>query len=84
MARFLARLSAMNDAWARPFGEFNHRWTNPLFRAMVPIRDLLQGRWLGHPIHAAVTARAVAGTTSVRPSAADTLPPARTNSALPT
>jgi nitrite reductase/ring-hydroxylating ferredoxin subunit/uncharacterized membrane protein len=55
MARFLARLSAMNDAWARPFGEFNHRWTNALFRAMVPIRDLLQGRWLGHPIHAAVT-----------------------------
>ena len=55
MARFLARLSAMNDAWARPFGEFNHRWTNALFRAIVPVRDLLQGRWLGHPIHAAVT-----------------------------
>jgi nitrite reductase/ring-hydroxylating ferredoxin subunit len=45
----------MNDGWARPFGEFNHRWTNALFRAMTPIRDLLQGRWLGHPLHAAVT-----------------------------
>lgn len=55
MARFLARLTAINDGWARPFGEFNHRWTNALFRAMTPIRDLLQGRWLGHPLHAAST-----------------------------
>jgi nitrite reductase/ring-hydroxylating ferredoxin subunit/uncharacterized membrane protein len=55
MARFLARLVALNDPWARPFGEFNHRWTNALFRAIVPIRDLLQGRWLGHPLHAAST-----------------------------
>jgi nitrite reductase/ring-hydroxylating ferredoxin subunit/uncharacterized membrane protein len=55
VARFLARLVALNDGWARPFGEFNHRWTNALFRAMKPIRDLLQGRWLGHPLHAATT-----------------------------
>jgi len=55
VARFLARLSALNDAWARPFGEFNHRWTNALFRAIVPLRDLLQGRWLGHPLHSAAT-----------------------------
>jgi nitrite reductase/ring-hydroxylating ferredoxin subunit/uncharacterized membrane protein len=55
VARFLARLVALNDGWARPFGEFNHRWTNALFRAMKPIRDLLQGRWLGHPLHAAAT-----------------------------
>ena len=55
MARFLARLTAINDGWARPFGEFNHRWTSALFRTMTPIRDLLQGRWLGHPLHAAST-----------------------------
>lgn len=55
MARFLARLTAINDGWARPFGEFNRRWTSALFRAMTPIRDLLQGRWLGHPLHAAST-----------------------------
>lgn len=55
MARFLARLVALNDGWARPFGAFNHRWTNALFRAMKPIRDLLQGRWLGHPLHSAAT-----------------------------
>ena len=55
MARLLARLVAVNDGWAKPFGEFNHRWTSALFRAMPPIRDLLNGRWLGHPLHAAVT-----------------------------
>ena len=55
MARFLARLTAINDSWARPFGEFNRRWTSALFRAMIPIRDVLQGRWLGHPLHAAST-----------------------------
>src|SRR5262245_7159013 len=55
MARLLARLVALNDGWARPFGEFNHRWTSALFRRMRPIRDLLNGRWLGHPLHAAVT-----------------------------
>jgi nitrite reductase/ring-hydroxylating ferredoxin subunit/uncharacterized membrane protein len=55
MARLLARLVALNDGWARPFGEFNHRWTTALFRSIRPIRDLLNGRWLGHPLHAALT-----------------------------
>ncbi len=55
MARFLARLVTMNDGWAKPFGAFNERWTRALFRTITPIRDLLQGRWLGHPLHAAIT-----------------------------
>lgn len=55
MARLLNRFVAMNDGWARPFGEFNRRWAAALFRPMTPIRDLLNGRWLGHPLHAAVT-----------------------------
>ena len=55
MARFLARLVALNDAWARPFGDFNHRWVAALFRPIRPIKDLLHGRWLGHPLHAAST-----------------------------
>ena len=55
MARFLARLVAINDGWAKPFGAFNERWTRPLFSAIKPVRDLLQGRWLGHPLHAAIT-----------------------------
>lgn len=55
MARLLTRLVAINDVWARPFGEFNRRWTAAIFRSIRPIRDLLQGRWLGHPLHAAST-----------------------------
>lgn len=55
MARLLARLVALNDGWARPLGEFNRRWVSALFRPIRPIKDLLHGRWLGHPLHAAST-----------------------------
>ncbi len=55
MAHLLARLVAVNDVWARPFGAFNRRWAAALFRSIRPIRDLLNGRWLGHPLHSATT-----------------------------
>lgn len=55
MARLLARLVALNDGWARPFGDFNHRWVAAMFRPIRPVKDLLHGRWLGHPLHAALT-----------------------------
>jgi nitrite reductase/ring-hydroxylating ferredoxin subunit/uncharacterized membrane protein len=55
MAHFLARLVAMNDRWAKPFGDFNHRWLTALFRPIRPIKDLLNGTWLGHPLHAVLT-----------------------------
>ena len=55
MARFLARLIAANDRWATPFGDFNHRWLSALFGRLRPITDLLNGRWLGHPVHPAIT-----------------------------
>ena len=46
MAHFLARLVAMNDGWAKPFGDFNHRWLTALFRPIRPIKDFLNGTWL--------------------------------------
>lgn len=55
MARMLARLMAAQDRWTRPLGDFNHRWLSALFRPIRPIQDLLNGAWLGHPLHAAVT-----------------------------
>ncbi len=55
MARFLTRLIDANAGWARPLGDFNHRWLSALLRPLGPVKDLLHGRWLGHPLHSATT-----------------------------
>jgi nitrite reductase/ring-hydroxylating ferredoxin subunit/uncharacterized membrane protein len=55
MARFLTRLIDAQAFWARPFGDFNQRWLSALFHRMWTIKDLLHGRWLGHPFHSAST-----------------------------
>ncbi len=55
MGHLLARVIAAQDRWARPLGDFNHRWLSALFRPIRPIRNLLNGVWLGHPLHAAAT-----------------------------
>jgi nitrite reductase/ring-hydroxylating ferredoxin subunit/uncharacterized membrane protein len=48
-------LVTAQDGWARPLGDFNHRWLNALFRPVRPLKDFLNGRWIGHPLHAAAT-----------------------------
>jgi hypothetical protein len=55
MGRMLTRLIDAQARWAAPFGDFNHRWLGALLRPLGPIKDLLHGRWLGHPLHAATT-----------------------------
>ena len=55
MRSLLARLVTMNDGWAKPFGDFNHRWVSALFRPIRPIKDFLNGTWLAHPVHPAAT-----------------------------
>jgi nitrite reductase/ring-hydroxylating ferredoxin subunit/uncharacterized membrane protein len=55
MARLLAWIVAAQDVWARPLGDFNHRWLTALFRPIRPVKDLLNGTWLGHPLHSAIT-----------------------------
>ena len=55
MARFLTRLIDAQAFWARPFGDFNQRWLSALLHRMWTIKDLLHGRWLGHPLHSART-----------------------------
>ncbi|MES2209966.1 MAG: Rieske (2Fe-2S) protein [Chloroflexota bacterium] len=55
MHRFLDSLIAAQARWARPLGDFNQRWLHALFRPIPAIRDLLNGRWLGHPLHAVLT-----------------------------
>jgi nitrite reductase/ring-hydroxylating ferredoxin subunit len=53
--RLFTRLIEMQGRWARPLGDFNHRWIGAIFHAMTPIRDFLNGRWLGHPLHGVLT-----------------------------
>jgi nitrite reductase/ring-hydroxylating ferredoxin subunit/uncharacterized membrane protein len=55
MGRLIARIIAAQDRWAQPLGEFNHRWLSALFRPIRPVKDFLNGVWLGHPLHAAAT-----------------------------
>ena len=59
MRSLLARLVTMNDGWAKPFGDFNHRWVSALFRPIRPIKDFLNGTWLAHPVHPAANIRRV-------------------------
>ena len=55
MGRLIARLIAAQDGWATPLGDFNHRWLSALFGPIRPVKDFLNGVWLGHPLHAAAT-----------------------------
>ncbi len=55
MARLLARIVAAQDRWARPLGDVNHRFLSALFRPIRPLKDFLNGTWLGHPLHSAIT-----------------------------
>src|SRR3954464_11790946 len=55
IGRLVTRLVDAQTGWARPFGDFNHRWLSALFRPIRPVKDFLNGTWLGHPVHAAVT-----------------------------
>ena len=55
MHRWIDSLIARQGRWARPLGDFNHRWLQGLFRTLPMVRDFLNGRWLGHPLHALLT-----------------------------
>jgi len=43
------------DVWVQPLGKVLHGLVYAIFRPIPSIRDLLNGRWLGHPIHAVLT-----------------------------
>jgi nitrite reductase/ring-hydroxylating ferredoxin subunit len=56
MGHFINRLIDLQTRWAKPFGDFNHRWLSALFRPIRPVKEFLHGRWLGtHPLHSAAT-----------------------------
>jgi nitrite reductase/ring-hydroxylating ferredoxin subunit len=55
LARLLTRVMDAQGGWAKPLGDLLHRFWFWFFGLMPPIRDLLVGRWLGHPLHAVLT-----------------------------
>jgi len=55
MARWLTRLMDAQDAWVKPLGTWAHGWLHRFFSWAPGFRDLLIGRWLGHPVHPALT-----------------------------
>jgi nitrite reductase/ring-hydroxylating ferredoxin subunit/uncharacterized membrane protein len=55
LARMLTRLMDAQVAWTRPLGDLVHRFLFWLFQGLPGLRDLLVGRWLGHPLHAVLT-----------------------------
>ncbi|HLO36204.1 MAG TPA: Rieske 2Fe-2S domain-containing protein [Candidatus Deferrimicrobium sp.] len=55
LGRYVTRAVDAQARWAKPFGDFNHRWLGALFHPIRPIQNFLNGTWLGHPVHAVVT-----------------------------
>jgi nitrite reductase/ring-hydroxylating ferredoxin subunit/uncharacterized membrane protein len=55
LGRYLTRAVDAQSRWSKPFGDFNHRWLGALFHPIRPIQNVLNGSWLGHPVHAVVT-----------------------------
>ncbi|NJD29778.1 MAG: Rieske 2Fe-2S domain-containing protein [Chloroflexi bacterium] len=55
IGRLLTRLIDAQGGWTKPLGDAVHGVLHPLFQRFPALRDLLNGRWLGHPLHPAST-----------------------------
>ena len=55
LARLLVRAMDAQGVWTKPLGDLAHRVLFWLFQGLPALRDLLAGRWLGHPLHAVLT-----------------------------
>jgi nitrite reductase/ring-hydroxylating ferredoxin subunit/uncharacterized membrane protein len=55
LARALTRLMDAQGGWTKPLGDLAYRFLHWFFGSMPAVRDLLIGRWLGHPLHAVLT-----------------------------
>jgi nitrite reductase/ring-hydroxylating ferredoxin subunit/uncharacterized membrane protein len=55
LGRILGRVIEAQTRWARPLGDWLHRLVAAVFSRMLPVRDLLAGTWLGHPLHGLLT-----------------------------
>jgi nitrite reductase/ring-hydroxylating ferredoxin subunit/uncharacterized membrane protein len=55
MHRSIDRLVEAQEPWAKPAGQKVQAWLAGLFDRTRPLKDLLNGVWLGHPVHPMVT-----------------------------
>ena len=55
MNRAIDRLVEAQGPWARPAGQKVQAWLADLFERTRPLKDVLNGVWLGHPVHPVVT-----------------------------
>ncbi len=55
VGRALDRLIDAQTRWAKPLGDWVHGLVDAIFHRMIPVRSLLNGTWLGHPLHPALT-----------------------------
>jgi nitrite reductase/ring-hydroxylating ferredoxin subunit/uncharacterized membrane protein len=55
LARWLVRVIDAQGVWTKPLGDFTHGIVHWIFHRLPALRDLLNGRWLGHPLHAVLT-----------------------------
>jgi nitrite reductase/ring-hydroxylating ferredoxin subunit/uncharacterized membrane protein len=55
LGRLLERLVDAQTRWAKPVGDWLHGVTAAVFGRILPVRDLLAGTWLGHPLHPLLT-----------------------------
>lgn len=55
LARLLTSVMDAQAGWTRPLGDLLHRFLFSFFQKVPWLRDLLIGRWLGHPLHAVLT-----------------------------
>jgi nitrite reductase/ring-hydroxylating ferredoxin subunit/uncharacterized membrane protein len=55
LSRLLTRAMDAQGLWTKPLGDLAYRFLHWLFGGLPWLRDLLVGRWLGHPLHAVLT-----------------------------
>ena len=55
MQRQISRIIDQQGAWAGPLGGRAEHWLAGLFAERRRVKDLLNGTWLGHPVHPMVT-----------------------------
>ena len=55
LGRLLERIVVAQTGWAKPFGDWLHGLVAAIFGRITPVRDVLAGTWLGHPLHALLT-----------------------------